>query len=210
MNIHAITIEVPAAGEAPAAESFYADALAVGDRVHVRVATGPSSGFRGFAPSLILMQPGDVDATFARALAAGARVLKPVVKSLWGYGGSLVAPDGTTWQIASANKTATGPAVGEVEKLVLLLGVQDVKASTAFYREQGLAVNKSFGGKYAEFSSGDITLALYKRSGLAKQVGIAAEGTGSHRLEVGADADFTDPDGYAWATSAMADRGRRL
>lgn len=209
MNIHAITIEVADAGEVPAAESFYTDALALGDRVHVRVATEPSSGFRGFAPSLILMQPGDVDATFARALAAGACVLKPVAKSLWGYGGSLVAPDGTTWQIASANKTATGPAVGEVEKLVLLLGVQDVKASTAFYRERGLAVKKSFGGKYAEFSSGDITLALYKRAGLAKQVGIDPAGTGAHCLEVGSDGAFTDPDGYSWATSVTTELGRR-
>lgn len=204
MNIHAITIDVADASEVPAAESFYTDALALGDRVGVRVAAQPSSGFRGFAPSLILMQPGDVDAAFARAVAAGARVLKPVAKSLWGYGGSLVAPDGTAWQIASANKTATGPAVGEVEKLVLLLGVEDVKASTAFYRGQGLAVNKSFGGKYAEFSTGDILLALYKRTGLAKQVGIDAAGTGSHRLEVVADATFTDPDGYPWATAAPA------
>jgi predicted lactoylglutathione lyase len=198
MNIHGITIDVADAREVSAAESFYRDALTLGDRVDIRVAAQPSSGFRGFAPSLILMQPGDVDAVVARAISQGARVLKPVAKSFWGYGGSLVAPDGTTWQVASANKTATGPATGEVQRLVLLLGVDDVKASKSFYQEQGLVVAKSFGSKYVEFDSGAISLALYKRAALAKQVGIDPAGTGSHRLAITIDGTFTDADGYAW------------
>lgn len=200
MNIHGIIIEVPDAGDVPAAESFYSNALALRDTVGVRVAAQPSSGFRGFAPSLILEQPADVDAARARAISEGAQVLKPVAKSLWGYGGSILAPDGTTWQIASANKTATGPARGQVERLVLLLGVDDVKVSKAFYQEQGLVVAKSFGSKYVEFASGAVRLALYKRAALAKQVGVEPAGIGSHRLAVMADGMFTDPDGYAWVT----------
>ncbi|MFE6735443.1 glyoxalase [Microbacterium sp. NPDC057650] len=204
MNIHSITIEVPE-DEIPASESFYRDALRLGDRVTVRAGDEPSSGFRGFAPSLILVQPGDVDTVIARALAAGAQVLKPVAKSLWGYGGSFRAPDGTTWQVASANKTATGPATGEIERVVLLLGVEKVKASKNFYQEQGLTVAKSF-PSYVEFDTGAVKLALYKRAALAKQVGCDAAGTGAHRLAVDADGAFTDPDGYDWIQARVSER----
>jgi len=196
MNIHRITIETTS-DAVPAAETFYRDALGLADRVGVRAASAPSTGFRGFAPSLIFVQPGDVDAAVERALAAGAKVIKPVAKSLWGYGGSFLAPDGTAWQIASANKTATAPATGEVERFVLLLGVDSVKASKRFYQEQGLTVAKSF-PSYVEFDSGDVKLALYKRASLAKQVGIDPSGSGAHRVAVVADGAFTDPDGYAW------------
>ncbi|HWD63477.1 MAG TPA: glyoxalase [Humibacter sp.] len=196
MNIHSITI-----GTDPdavrAAESFYRDALGLGDRVGVHATNRPSAGFRGFAPSLIFVQPGDVDAAVERALASGAQVLKSVEKSLWGYGGSFLAPDGTAWQIASANKTATGPATGEVERLVLLLGVDSVKVSKRFYQDQGLKPAKNFPA-YVEFDSGDVKLALYKRAALAKQVGIDPAGTGAHRLAVISDGAFTDPDDYAW------------
>jgi predicted lactoylglutathione lyase len=202
MNIHSIIIETDPEA-VPAAESFYRDALGLGDRVGVRAATGPSTGFRGFAPSLIFVQPGDVDAAVERALASGARTLKPVEKSLWGYGGSFLAPDGTAWQVASANKTATGPASGEVERLVLLLGVDSVKVSKRFYQDQGLTTAKSFPA-YVEFDSGDVKLALYKRAALAKQVGIDPAGTGAHRLAVIADGTFTDPDGYTWLTAETA------
>lgn len=199
MNIQRITLETTS-DAVPAAEAFYRDALGLAEQVTVRATSAPSTGFRGFAPSLIFVQPGDVDEAVARAVAAGAEILKPVVKSLWGYGGSFRAPDGTAWQIASANKTATAPATGEVERLVLLLGVDSVKAGKRFYQEQGLTVAKSF-PSYVEFDSGAITLALYKRASLAKQVGIDPSGSGSHRLAVVADRTFTDPDGYAWMTA---------
>jgi predicted enzyme related to lactoylglutathione lyase len=202
MNIQRIIIETdPHAVEAAA--SFYRDALGLADRVGVRAASEPSTGFRGFAPSLIFAQPSDVDAAVRRAIDAGAQVLKPIAKSLWGYGGSFLAPDGTAWQIASANKTATGPATGEIERFVLLLGVERVTPSKRFYQEQGLSVAKSF-PSYVEFDSGAIRLALYKRSALAKQVGIDASGSRAHRLAVVAEGTFTDPDGYAWLTAESA------
>ena len=198
MNIQRIIIETDQ-DAVPAADAFYRDALGLADRVGVRAGSEPSTGFRGFAPSLIFVQPGDVDAAIERALASGARILKPVAKSLWGYGGSFLAPDGTTWQIASANKTATAPATGEIERLVLLLGVDSVKASKRFYQDHGLTVTKSF-PSYVEFDSGDVRLALYKRASLAKQVGTDPSGSGAHRLAIVADGTiaFTDPDGYAW------------
>lgn len=199
MNIHSITIETDA-DAVPAVASFYRDALGLDDRLGVRATAHPSSGFHGFAPSLIFIQPADVDAAVERAVAGGAQILKPVEKSLWGYGGSLQAPDGTAWQVASANKTATGPATGRLDRLVLLLGVDSVKASKRFYQEQGLRATKNFPA-YVEFDSGPVKLALYKRAALAKQVGVDPAGTGAHRLAVIADGTFTDPDGYAWYTA---------
>nr|WP_274638257.1 glyoxalase [Microbacterium bovistercoris] len=203
MNINSMTFEA-ADAEHAATERFYQDAFRLGDRVHVRPTAAPTSGFRGFAPSLILMQPADVDAAFGRALAGGAEALKPVAASLWGYGGSLRAPDGTVWQIASASKKNTGPATGEVERLVLLLGVEDVRASKRFYEEHGVTVAKSFGSKYVEFASGPIALALYKRKNLAKQVGVDPDGSGSHRLVVNGNGSLTDPDGFAWEAPVIA------
>ncbi|UNK69290.1 glyoxalase [Microbacterium sp. H1-D42] len=195
-------MEVDTADQIEPTGRFYAESFGLSGLVDIGIASAPSSGFRGFAPSLILEQPADVDLLFDRAIAAGAEVLKPVVKSMWGYGGSLRAPDGTVWQIASASKKNTGEATGKVERLVLLTGVADVKASKRFYEDQGVMVAKSFGGKYVEFSSGDVTLALYKRGELAKQVGVdAAAGTGSHRVTVVGDGEFTDPDGFSWVSA---------
>ncbi len=201
MEINNITLEVEDADQAESAERFYRDSFGLADRVSVVVAPSSSSGFRGFAPSLVLTQPADVDALFDRAIAGGAEVLKPVSKGIWGYGGSLRAPEGTVWQVSSESKKNTGPATGEIISMVLLLGVADVKASKRFYEQHGAVVAKSFGGTYAEFRTGQVTLALYKRAGLAKQVGLSdATGSGSHRVIAVGDTDLTDPDDYVFAT----------
>ncbi len=138
---------------------------------------------------------------------AGAESIKPVTKSMWGHGSVLRAPDGTVWQVATSAKKDTGPDSGEIDDIVLLLGVSDMKASKQFYVDHGLAVEKSYGSKYIEFASrpGEVTLAMYKRKGLAKTVGVDAEGGGSHRLVVGGDTEpFADPDGFEWETAANA------
>lgn len=122
-------------------------------------------------------------------------------KSLWGYGGVVQAPDGSIWKIATSSKKNDGPATRTIDSLVLLLGAEDVKASKQFYLDRGLEVSKSFGRKYVEFTSAanNVTLALYGRRALAKDAGVAPEGTGSHRLTVaGTSETFTDPDGFAW------------
>jgi hypothetical protein len=90
---------------------------------------------------------------------------------------------------------------------VLLLGVADVAASKRFYVEHGLAVAKSFGRMYAEFAAGTspVKLALYRRRALAKDLGVAPDGSGSHRIMIGGDAGpFTDPDGFAWEAVTLA------
>ncbi len=113
--------------------------------------------------------PATVDAFLDAAVDAGAEVIKPAAKSLWGgYGGVVQAPDGTIWKVATSAKKDTGPVTREIDEVVLLLGVDDVKATKRFYVERGLTVGRSFGGKYAEFTSGassPVKLALYKRRG---------------------------------------------
>lgn len=203
-SIASVTLEV---ADPAAADRFYSTAFGLGDRLRLRASEEPTSGFRGFTLSLVVSQPADVDALLAAAVQAGATTLKPAAKSLWGYGGVVQAPDGTIWQLASSSKKNTGPATRQVDEFVLLLGVEDVKASKQFYVEHGLAVGKSFGSKYVEFATGTgpVKLALYKRRGLAKVAGVSPDGTGSHRLTIGSDAEpFTDPDGFAWTTASQS------
>lgn len=195
-SIETITLEVD---DLAGAERFYA-ALGVADRLRLRASDAPTSGYRGFTLSLVCPQPGDVDHLVKAGLDAGATETKPASKSLWGYGGAFRAPDGTDWTIASSSKKDSGPATGKFDDFVLLLGVEDVKASKQFYVDQGLKVGKSFGGKYVEFEgTGPVSFGLNKRKDLAKNAGVDPEGSGSHRLVVnGTAGSFTDPDGFVW------------
>jgi uncharacterized glyoxalase superfamily protein PhnB len=203
-NIETITLEV---ADTAAAERFYADAFGLTTQLRFRVSDAPSDGFRGYTLSLTVPQPADVDSLIETALAAGATTIKPATKSLWGYGGTVRAPDGAIWKLATSAKKNTGPATREIEAIVLLLGAGDVAASKKFYLDRGLTVGKSFGKVYVEFDAGKspVKLALYRRKALAKDAGVAAEGSGSHRIAVGgATEPFTDPDGFAWETTAAA------
>jgi hypothetical protein len=140
------------------------------------------------------------------AVAARAATLRPVTKSLWGYGGVVQAPDGTIWQVASSSKKDIGPATRQIDEIVLPLGVAEVAASKRFSLGRGLTVAKGFGSKYVEFATGagSVKPALYKRRALAKVAGVSPDGTGSHRLTVVAGAGmFSDPDGFAWAAASQ-------
>ncbi|MFF4975631.1 glyoxalase [Streptomyces sp. NPDC001083] len=198
-SIDSVTLEV---ADTTAAARFYSTAFGLEpSQVRLRDSQAPTTGFRGFTLSLVVSQPGNVDALVDAALEAGATPLKPTAKSLWGYGGVVQAPDGTIWKIATSAKKDTGPVTRAFDELVLLLGVEDVKAAKRFYVKRGLTVGKSFGGKYVEFVAGpgSVKPALYKRSALAKDAGVPADGTGSHRIVLaGATGPFTDPDGFVW------------
>jgi len=201
VSIESVTLEV---ADAAAADAFYSAAFGLGTTVRVRASEAPSAGFRGFTLSLTVSQPSTVSSLFGAAVEAGATALKPAAKSFWGYGGVVQAPDGTIWKIATSAKKDTGPATRQVDQIVLLLGVADVAATKQFYTDRGLAVAKSFGRKYVEFdtASSPVKLALYGRRALAKDAGVPPDGTGSHRLVIGADAGtFTDPDGFAWESA---------
>ncbi|AFR50789.1 glyoxalase [Gordonia sp. KTR9] len=197
-NINALTLEV---SDIAAAQTFYDKAFGLGDRLRLRAGDSPTTGFRGFVVSLVVADPTVADSFLQPAIDAGATVLKPAKKSFWGYGGVVQAPDGTIWKVATSSKKPTGAPERKVDDLVLLLGVDDVAATKQFYVSHGFAVAKSFGRKYVEFESGpgSIKLALYGRKAAAKDAGVPAGGSGSHRLVIGGDAvELTDPDGFAW------------
>jgi predicted lactoylglutathione lyase len=200
--LESVTLGVP---DTAAAEAFYAAAFGLGDTVRVQPSQAPTSGFRGFTLSLVVSQPSTVDSLVGTALDNGATVLTPVKKGFWGYGGVVQAPDGAIWKVATSSKKDTGPTTRHVDSVVLLLGVEDVKASKRFYVDRGLAVAKSFGGKYVEFDTpaSAVKLALYSRRAAAKDAGVSPDGSGSHRIVIDSDAGpFTDPDGFAWEAAS--------
>jgi hypothetical protein len=202
-SISSITLE---ATDPMATQRFYADAFGLDTQVQVAPGESPTTGFRGFTLSLVVSQPGNADALLESAVAAGARPLKPAAKSLWGYAGVVQAPDGAIWKVACSAKRDTEPVSTAIDEIVLLLGVSDVPASKRFYVEHGLDVAKSLGRSYVQFetSSSPIKLGLYKRKALAKDAGVPMQGTGSHRLMIdGGAGRFTDPDGFAWESSAV-------
>ncbi|MEU4674669.1 glyoxalase [Amycolatopsis sp. NPDC023774] len=194
--IEFVTIEVV---DTTVAEAFYTAAFGVGDRVRVRASQSPTSGFRGFTMSLVVSQPATANSLIDSALDAGAKVLKPAAKSLWGYGGVVQAPDGTVWTVASSSKKDTGPATRQIDAIVLQLGVTNVAASKHFYLGRGLTLAKSYGSKYVEFDTGPVKLTLNKLGALAKTAGVSPDRTGSHGLLICSDAGaFTDSDGFVW------------
>jgi hypothetical protein len=200
-SIDSVTLEV---ADPTSAERFYAAAFGLGPQVRLRASAAPTAGFRGFTLSLTVSQPANASALIDAAVEAGATTLKPAAKSLWGYGGVVQAPDGTIWKVATSARKDSGPATRQIDRLVLLIGSQDVAASKQFYVDHGLPVGKSFGRKYVEFAipSSPVKFGLYGHQALAKDAGVPPEGTGSHRLIIDSDAgSFTDPDGFAWAAA---------
>jgi hypothetical protein len=199
-SIESVTLET---SDPALAEQFSTAAFGLGSRVRVRQSDAPTTGFRGYTLSLIVAQPSTVSSLIDSAVGAGATILKPVEKSIWGYGGVVQAPDGSIWKVATSAKKEKGPATRQVDQIVLLLAADDVAASKRFYVDKGLAVGKSF-GKYVEFAmpSSPIGLGLYARRALAKDAGVPPEGTGSHRLVIGGDIGvFADADGFEWGTA---------
>ncbi|MGH1563182.1 glyoxalase [Mumia sp. DW29H23] len=197
-SIASLTLEAP---DPAAAAQFYEDAFGLGDLVTVRTSEEPTSGFRAYTLSLVLPQPSSVDSYLGTAVDAGATVLRPAAKSLWGYGGVVQAPDGAIWKAATPSKKEKGRPVREIDEVVLLIGASDVAETKQFYVDHGLEVERSFGRKYVEFKApeGHVKLGLYGRKALAKDAGVPVDGDGSHRIVIVNDAGtFTDPDGFAW------------
>ena len=198
-SITAITLET---ADPAAAQRFYSDAFGLNGQVRLRATDAPTNGFRGFTLSLTTSQPANVKALVDAAVDGGATVVKPVAKSFWGYGGVVRVPDGTIWKIATSAKKDTGPGSKQFDDLVLLLGVADVAATKRLYVERGLDVAKSFSRKFAT-GTGGVKLALYGRRALAKDAGVPADGSGSHRIAIHSDAGtFTDLDGFAFESLA--------
>ena len=87
-----------------AAERFYSTAFGLDKQLRLRESQAHTTGFRGFTLSLTVAQPSTVKGFIDAAVQAGATPLKPVRKSLWGWGGTVKAPDGTIWKVATAQK----------------------------------------------------------------------------------------------------------
>jgi predicted lactoylglutathione lyase len=197
-TIDSLTLDVT---EPAAAEAFYAQAFELGPVVRARAAQAPCTGFRGFSISLIVGQPSSVDSLYETAVAAGATSVKPATKGMWGYGAVVQDADGIVWKLATSSKKEKGLPVRQIDEVVLLLGAADLGASKKFYVGRGFEVKRSFPGRYAEFNSGAVKLALYPgRDGVAKEAGVSPDGDGPHGITVNSDAGaFTDPDGFVWA-----------
>jgi predicted enzyme related to lactoylglutathione lyase len=199
-KIDSLTLDVT---DPAAAESFYEQAFGLGSKVRAGAAQTRSNGFRGFSISLIVGQPSSVDALYERAVGAGAARVKPATKGMWGYGAVVQDTDGVVWKLATSSKKEKGLPTGQIDDVVLLLGASDLGASKKFYVGHGLKVKRSFPGRYAEFDSGAVKLALYPgRAGVAKEAGVSPDGDGPHGITVNSDAGaFSDPDGFVWAAS---------
>ncbi|MDE3134237.1 MAG: glyoxalase [Acidobacteriota bacterium] len=202
LAIDSLTLDVQ---DPAAADAFYQAAFGLGARVRAHGAEAVPSGFRGFSISLVVGQPSTVDALHSSAVEAGATAVKQPTKGMWGYGSVVEDQDGMVWKLATSARKEQGPATRQIDAVVLLLGAADLRASKRFYVERGLAVKRSFPGRYAEFepAGGAVTLALYPgRAGVAKEAGVSAEGDGTHGLTAHSRAgSFIDPDGFAWEPS---------
>jgi len=187
----------------PQASERLHDAMGVTGLVRTRGVGTPPNGFRGFTLSLIASGPGTVDNLLAAAQAAGATIVVPPAKALWGYGGTVRAQDGTVWSVASSSKEDKTPPTDAFDSFVLQFAPADVVGSKQFFADRGFPVAKSYGKKYVEFDTGRITLALTSKANIAKVAGSPEEGSGPRRLAVATDvAGFTDPDGFVWESAA--------
>ncbi|MFF8752838.1 glyoxalase, partial [Streptomyces californicus] len=83
MSLTSVTLEV---ADPEAAHRFHS-AFGVETRVCLRASGAHTDGFRGFTLALTAPGPATVDGFLAGVVGAGADVLKPAAKSLWGYGG---------------------------------------------------------------------------------------------------------------------------
>jgi len=106
-NIEYVTLGV---ADTTAADRFYTNAFGLDTQIRLRASQAPTTGFRGFTLALTVSQPSTVKSLIDTAVEAGATTLKPVTKSLWGYGGVVQAPDGAIWKVATSAKKDTGPA----------------------------------------------------------------------------------------------------
>jgi PhnB protein len=87
--------------------------ILIGDSVLVLTDEMPGMGVRsaktmGGSPATLMLYTGDVDASFARATAAGAKVVMAVADQFWGdrYG-QIEDPFGYRWAIATHTKDMT-------------------------------------------------------------------------------------------------------
>ena len=208
--------------------AFYASALQSSDAIRVGDFDESPSGYQGYTVSYIVEQPTEVRTVLQTAEQAGATIVKPAKKMLFGaFSGVFQAPDGSFWKVAAATKKDTGPALDPPKptEIAALLGVSEPKASKKFYEALGMTTDRDYGNKYIDFApaAGACRLGLMTVDALAKDSGaekstararnLVLEYHAASREEVDAilrtaesaggqavsDTRFTDPDGYVWS-----------
>lgn len=155
------------------------------------------TGFRGYIVSYALDQPSEVTAVIEAAGAAGATVLKPAKKAMFGsFSGAFQAPDGSIWKVASERKkdSAESAVPPRPSETGIILGVADPKDSRNFYAAMGMSVDRDYGNTYIDFTPapGASRLCLMRRKDLAKDVGVDAEGSGFRSVVLSKDATSRD------------------
>lgn len=126
--------------------------------------------------------PSGVSAIVDAAAEAGAAIVKPAKKQLFGeFAASLRAPDGTTWKIAAASKKDVESPFGELTETAAYLAVSSPKASKDFYRALGMTAEHNYGDTFVDFTVGthQSRLGLLQVKGLAKDLGVRAQGLGT-------------------------------
>ncbi|CAM3492536.1 VOC family protein [Isoptericola cucumis] len=203
---------VTLAGDLPASKEFYASAFSPlisesAETVDVDMhgtgrfelapptttgagSEGESSPFPGYVVTYALAQPAEVQAVMDAAAHAGAHVLKPAKKALFGsFSGAFRAPDGSIWKVAadSNKKSGEAAAVPRPTEISIILGVKDPRASRTFYQALGMATDRDYGNKYIDFQpqQGAARLCLMPRAVLAKDVGIDDPGHRTGGLALG-------------------------
>jgi uncharacterized glyoxalase superfamily protein PhnB len=84
-------------GEGSSTLALYPRAAAAGD-----AGVSPEgSGFQGVSFHYIVSAKETVDEVIAKAVAAGASVVKEATAAQWGYSGYFSDPDGYLWKVAS-------------------------------------------------------------------------------------------------------------
>ncbi|TCP56147.1 putative lactoylglutathione lyase [Tamaricihabitans halophyticus] len=219
LSLDTIRLGVP---EVADAQRFYADTFVPADVVAVHgaeelaadAATKPAtSGFRGYVMSYVVSQPSEVRFVLDAAVRAGATVLKPAKKSLFGaFSAVYQAPDGAIWKLSAPTKKDTGPAAEPPAptETAALLGVAEPKATKEFYTALGMTADRDYGNKYIDFrpTPGTARLALMTRPVLAKDVGVAADGSGFSSVVLGARAE--SPESVEAILAAAASAGGRV
>ncbi|MDV8022029.1 glyoxalase [Rhodococcus sp. IEGM 1330] len=210
------------------ARAFYASALQASDVVRVGDFDEKPSGYQGYTVSYIVEQPTEVRSVLAAAEQAGATVVKPAKKMLFGaFSGVFLAPDGSFWKVAAPTKKDTGPALDSPKptEIAVLLGVSEPKASKKFYEALGMTTDRDYGNKYIDFAPAHSAcrLGLMTVDALAKDSGAEKGSVGARNVvleyrtasrdeadtilrtaesaggQAVSDSRFTDPDGYVWS-----------
>jgi PhnB protein len=97
--------------------------LMLGEEMAAMGSRGPLA--IGDTPVSLLVYVPDVDAAFARALAAGAKVRRPVADQFYGdRSGVLVDPFGHVWSLATHQKDLTGAEMQQAMAAMMASGTQ--------------------------------------------------------------------------------------